>query len=164
MKVFKTILITAFLICFTIPASFGDAQKLMSVQVKQGHLRATPSFLGRIVARLAYGDRVQVYEEKSSWARVSTPEIKAGGWIHVSALSPKKIVLSAGAADIEKAATSDEIALAGKGFNKQVEGEFKSKNHLDYTWIDKMEQMVVSQARIKAFVKEGDLSPEGGFK
>ena len=164
MKVFKTTLITAFLICFTFPVAFGDAQNLMSVQVKQGHLRATPSFLGRIVARLAYGDRVQVHEEKNSWARVSTLEIRAGGWIHVSALSSKKIVLSAGEADVEKAATSDELALAGKGFNKQVEGEFKSKNHLDYTWIDKMEQMVVSQARIEAFVREGDLSPEGGFK
>ena len=164
MKVLKTTLVTAFLICFVFPAAFGEAQKLMSVQVKQGHLRTSPSFLGKIVARLAYGDQVQVHEENNSWVRVSTLEISAGGWIHVSALSSRKIVLSAGAADVEKAATSDELALAGKGFNKQVEGEFKSKNHLDYTWIDKMEQMVVSQARIKAFVKEGDLSPEGGLK
>ena len=88
----------------------------------------------------------------------------AEGWIHASALTPKKIVLRAGAEDVEAAASSDELALAGKGFNQQVESEFRAKNpNLDFTWIDEMETYVVSENEMKQFLKEGELSPEGGF-
>lgn len=136
----------------------------MSVQVKTGQLRLTPSFLGKIVARLYYGDRIYVIEEKGSWRRVGLSGGAAEGWIHASALSPKKIVLQAGAKDVETAASSDELALAGKGFNQQVESEFRAKNpNLDFTWIDKMEAFVVSENEMKQFLKKGGLSPEGGF-
>ena len=64
---------------------------------------------------------------------------------------------------MNRAASSDEIALAGKGFNKQVEGEFRAKNtNLDFSWIDRMETYVVSQAQMQYFIKAGGLSPEGG--
>ena len=136
----------------------------MSVQVKTGQLRLTPSFLGKIVARLYYGDRIYVIEEKGSWLRVGLSAGAAEGWIHESALTPKKIVLQAGAKDIETAASSDELALAGKGFNQQVESEFRAKNpNLDFTWIDKMEAFVVAENEMKQFLKKGGLSPEGGF-
>ncbi len=103
--------------------------------------------------------------EKNTWFRVRVPATVTSGWIHATALTSKKIVLSAGAADVDQAATSDELALAGKGFNKQVEGEFRAKNrHLDYTWIDKMEGFVMSPSQIKQFIKSGDLAPQGGHK
>ena len=67
--------------------------------------------------------------------------------------------------DVAQAASSDELALAGKGFSKQVEGEFKTKNpQLDYTWVNRMEQMVISQEQIEQFLKDGKLAPEGGIK
>ena len=137
----------------------------MSIQVKKGHLRSIPSFLGKIVAALDYGDRVAVLEKRDPWLKVQSFEKKSAGWLHDSALTSKKIVLKPGAADVEQAATSDELALAGKGFNQQVEGEFKAKNpHLDYSLINAMEQVVVSQAQIEQFIQEGDLSPKGVIK
>ena len=151
--------------CLATTASTAAAKNLMSIQIKKGHLRTAPSFLGKIIATLDYGDRLDVIEEKNAWFRARVPATGTSGWIHATALTSKKIVLSAGAADVEKAATSDELALAGKGFNKQVEGEFRTKNrHLDYTWIDKMEGFVMSPSQIKQFIKYGDLATQGGHK
>jgi SH3-like domain-containing protein len=136
---------------------------MMSVQVKKGVVRLNPSFLGRIVTQLSYGDRVYVVDEEGSWTRVGLSENAAKGWIHSSALTPKVVVLKAGSEDVQVTASSEEIALAGKGFNKQVESEFRSKNsNLDFTWIDRMEKFVVSQKQMKQFLNEGGLSPEGG--
>jgi hypothetical protein len=158
---------TSFLIFLLIGLSafpaFAVEQKMMSVQVKKGEIRSTPSFLGAIVTRVSYGDRVYVLEEKGPWVKVAIPERNNEGWMHSSALTVKKIVFNAGAADVRTTASSNELALAGKGFNKQVENEFKEKNpNISYAWVDRMEKFVVSEKEIKQFVKEGKLSPKGG--
>ncbi len=160
----KTFLVIFLLVCLNGFPVFAAEQKTMSIQVKKGEIRSTPSFLGIIVARLSYGDRVYVREEKGPWVRVGLPGKSNDGWIHTSVLTSKKIVLKSGAANVQTSASSDELALAGKGFSKQVENEFKGKNpNVNYAWIDRMEKFVVSQKRIKQFLKEGELSPEGGF-
>ena len=41
-------------------------QKIMSIQVKNGDVRSSPSFLGKIVAQLKYGDQVVVQNVKYS--------------------------------------------------------------------------------------------------
>jgi len=141
------------------------AENLMSLQIKKGQLRATPSFLGKIVAELNYAERVAVLEKKETWLRVRASAKNAEGWLHASALTSKKIILKPGATDVSQAASSDELALAGKGFSAQVEGEFKTRNpQLDYAWINQMEQMVVSQNQIEQFLKDGKLSPKGGIQ
>ena len=138
-------------------------QEMMSIQVKKSAVRSSPSFLGKIVTQLKYGDRVAVQNVKGSWYFIDSPKGKTEGWMHSSALSVKKIVLNPGASDVEQAASSDEITLAGKGFNQQVENDFKSKNpKVDFTAINKMEKITVSQNQIQAFIKEGQLSPKGG--
>lgn len=137
--------------------------KTMSVQVKNGQLRATPSFMGKILSNVSYGDQLAVRGEQSGWIKAAIPGRPIEGWIHASALTTQRIVLRAGAADVEKAATSDELALAGKGFNEQVEGEFRAKNKdVDFAWIDKMEKQRVSPEQIQTFLSQGDLRLEGG--
>lgn len=156
-------IVMCFLICLTALVAFAAAQKMMSVQVNKGVVRVTPSFLGGIVAQLSYGDRVYVLEEQESWTKVGLSGNAVNGWIHSSALSPKKIVLKAGTEDVEAATSGEEIALAGKGFNEQVESEFRAKNSdLDFTWIDRMEKYVVSEKQMKRFLEKGMLSYEGG--
>jgi SH3-like domain-containing protein len=159
----RIFLVTFLLVCLTALAAFAAGQKMMSVQVNKGVVRLTPSFLGGVVTQLSYGDRVYVLEEKRSWTRIGLSENAAKGWIHSSALTPKIIVLKAGSENVQVAASSEEIALAGKGFNQQVESEFRAKNsNLDFTWIDRMETFVVSQKQMKQFLNEGELSYEGG--
>ena len=67
--------------------------KMMSVQVKKCQLRNKPTFLGKVVSKLEYGDRVEVSDEKKSWVKV-LPSKKNNGWFHVSALSEKDIILN----------------------------------------------------------------------
>ena len=163
MPKFKSVLIILLFITLTALAVFAVEQKMMSIQVKNGDVRSSPSFLGKIVAQLKYGDQVAVQNVKGSWYFIDRPEGSTDGWMHSSALSVKKIVLNPGASDAAQAASSDEITLAGKGFNQQVENDFKSKNpQVDFAWINKMEKMTVSQNQIQAFIKEGQLSPKGG--
>jgi len=129
----------------------------MSVQIQTGQLRETPSFLGKVVSTVSYADRVTIVTKQSPWMQVRSPAGKTG-WIHESALTRDKIVLKAGAEDVERTASGEEIALAGKGFNSQVEADFKEKNkEIDFTWIDRMETYKVDQAEMNKFLKEGGL-------
>lgn len=163
MKVFRIILFVCLTTGLLFTAVSGARQRQMSVQVKKGQVRSRPTFLGKIVGTLSYGDRVNLVEEKKTWFRIAMPGAGISGWMHASSLTRKKIVLTAGAADVREAATSDELALAGKGFNKQVEGEFRAKNrHIDFTWIDQMEQYAVSKSQINRFIQYGGLTPTGG--
>lgn len=137
--------------------------KKMSVQVKKCQLRNQPSFLGKIVSTLSYGDQVAVLAEKESWINVQQPAQTTSGWVHVSALSTKKIELNPNSQEVQGSTSSEEIALAGKGFNQQVEQEYKKQNqNIDFAWVDKMEQIIVSQEESQSFLKQGELAPTGG--
>ena len=142
-------------------AAAGQA-KSMSVNVKETQVRASPSFLGKVLGTLAYGDRVQVAEAQKGWAKVSAPTKGLAGWVSESALTAKKVVLISGAGDADKSASSGEVALAGKGFNSQVEGENRKDASYDYADVDRMEAIVVSPDAVAAFVGSGRLAvPEG---
>ena len=138
------------------------ATQMMSVQVREGQLRERPSFLGKVVTGVEYGDRMTVLSSQGGWSKVKTGSGKVG-WIHTSALTEKKVVMKAGDIDAETAASGEELALAGKGFNAEVEGEYKANNpDADYTWVDRMEGMVVSIDESIAFLEAGDVEPKGG--
>ncbi|OHE23815.1 MAG: hypothetical protein A2Z43_04850, partial [Syntrophobacterales bacterium RBG_19FT_COMBO_59_10] len=115
-------------------------------------------FLGSVMAALAYGDQVELIEDKGAWKQVAIRKLR--GWMHMSALTTKKIVLQAGAANVQTSATGSELALAGKGFNAKVEAEFRSKNkNIDYTWVDRMEALAVKPEQMQAFLKQGQVNP-----
>lgn len=144
--------------CAALMATGAWAAKEMSVQVRDGQLRNRASFLGAVVGTVAYGDRVTVNQTQAGWCEVSL----AGktGWIHESALTPKKVVLASGTADARvQSVGSEEVALAGKGFSKEVEAEYKKQNqNVDYTWVDWMGQQTVSTDRLVEFLKQGNLA------
>ena len=143
--------------CLALAATAAWAAKEMSVQVRDGQLRNRASFLGTVVGTVAYGDRVTVNQTQAGWCEVSI----AGktGWIHESALTPKKVVLASGGADARvQSVGSEEVALAGKGFSKEVESEYKKQNpQLDFTWVDWMGRQTVPSEQLVEFLKQGDL-------
>jgi SH3-like domain-containing protein len=157
------LLVTLVLCVFSGP-SYSAAGEFLSVQVKQAQVRSSPSFLGNVSGTVAYGEKVEIIEDKGAWKMVATPKIKGKGWMHASALTTKTIALQAGKADVKTGATSSELALAGKGFNPKVEAEFKSKNQqLDYTAIDRMEKtFTFKPGQVQAFLKQGQVQPPGG--
>lgn len=137
--------------------------KTMSVQVRKSQLRNQPSFLGKPVTKIVYGDKVTIIEEKESWIKVHPARGSIDGWVHISALTAKEIILKPNSSDITSAASNDEIALAGKGFNQQVEEQFKQNNkNIDFSRIDAMEKIVISQDEKQAFLHNGGLDGQGG--
>lgn len=140
------------------PLAAGAADQ-MSVQVQNAQLRADASFLAKMTGQVAYGARVTVLQARGDWRQVQA----AGGptgWLHQSALTKKVISMKAGAQDVATAASGDELALAGKGFNSDVEADFKNKNKdIDFTWIDRMEKIKVSMDEITRFLNDGQVKP-----
>ena len=41
-------------------------------------------------------------------------------------------------------------------------GSAQSNTNIDFSWVDKMENIVVSQSEMQAFVKQGGLKANGG--
>lgn len=138
------------------------ASVTMHVQVKTAEVREAPSFLGPTVSHVSYGDNVEILEEKGAWVRVIT-QAGVQGWMHQSSLSRKKVPLSSGKVDEKLPVSSDELALASKGFGAEFEAELrKTRTDVDYVWVDRMEHFQVSQHELATFLKQGGLHHGAG--
>lgn len=133
----------------------------MSVQVKEGKVLDKPNFFGKLVKTLPYGQAVTTQGEQGAWFQLS----QGGGWIHGSALTSKTIVMQSGAGQAATGASGEEMVLAGKGFNAQVESSYRAQGLGDYTTVDQMEKTNnFSGAELSAFLSEGALKGHGGSK
>jgi hypothetical protein len=103
----------------------------------------------------------QPKDAPAGWLKVTVPGGKLQGWVNVSALSKKVIVLKAGT-EASQTASSGDVALAGKGFNADVEAQYKQDQKLDYTWVDTMESYTVSPQAVATFLSVGGLTEAGG--
>ncbi len=139
------------------------AGEVMNVQVRTSKLRSRPSFLGSTVTEVGYGAQVTIKSQRGPWVQVTTPDGQSG-WLHESALSEDELAMVSGTINADTGASGEEIALAGKGFNDQVENEYQKKHgDLDYTWVDLMEKMVISPEQAEIFLADGQIHPaEGG--
>lgn len=148
------------LVC--LPSAVFAKPKTLYVQVKSGDVRATPTYLGKLVGSAGYGAVMTIEESKGSWMKVSSADGKTKGWMHASLLTKKKIKMKA-SDSTELAASSGEMALATKGFNSDVEKAFKNKNPgVSFEWVDKMEGIKVKDSDIAKFLKEGEVKPKEG--
>ena len=136
---------------------FSQTPTYMSVMVKETQARVKPSYLGKVLAVLSYGERLRVNETSNSWCKITLPDESGEGWVQQSALTKKTIVMNAGDKDIEQYASSDDVVLAGKGFNEQVENQYKQDNNIDFSLIDEMEQNIIDVEEMEAFLMQGDL-------
>ncbi|MGA2613251.1 MAG: SH3 domain-containing protein [Spirochaetia bacterium] len=154
---------TAFLVLVSAVA-FADQK--MSVTVQEVKVRATPSALGKIVGTLVYGDRVTILDQPAgspqTWRKISMQEKGIQGWVSLSALTEKEVKLQAGSQTAQTGASSGEYALAGKGFNEEVEKQYKADGKIDYTWVDRMATYKPTDDQVLAFLKAGGLNTSGG--
>lgn len=132
----------------------------MSVTVKETQVRERPSFLARVVATVKYGDRLTVLDRQSGWVQVQSGGQQ--GWVNASALTQKKIVFQAGSSNVSSSASSSEVALAGRGFNKEVEDQYASEQNLDYSGVDKMERYGKDTSTLIAFMQAAKLHFDQG--
>ena len=155
----KNYIFLSFLLLILISPLF--AQEEMSITVRETQVRNNPSFLGKPTGTLVYGDRVLVLEEKNGWAFIHfadpNGEADREGWVHGSALTEKEIILADAGREVGTGADAREVALAGKGFNKEVEARYKSEYDLDFTWIDRMEAFGRTREELVTFLVAGEL-------
>jgi SH3-like domain-containing protein len=125
-------------------------------------LRKEPKFYASTVAVLKAGEVVEKISAASGWIQVRTVRGEEG-WLHSSAVQTGKFSLAASDKSLAAKATADEIALAGKGFNKQVEESYKAKHsEANYAAVDRMLKLKVSQEQLLKFLKDGLLGIYGG--
>ncbi|MCR5763231.1 MAG: hypothetical protein K6G00_07615 [Treponema sp.] len=138
--------------------SFREGE-ILYVSVKSTELKAGTGRFSSTVAKVNYGDRVTVLQPENKNTKVKLSD-GTSGWIATGSLTKKKIVKSSGGSTV-KASTS-EIALAGKGFSEEAENAYKTKNStLDYSKVDEIETISVSDKDLQNFISNGELSDGG---
>lgn len=143
-----------FTLVLYVTALWGET---MSVQIKSAALKSSPSFLGQTLMTLKYGDSVSSLSENGDWIEVKALSKK--GWLHTSALTTKEITLSNGSKTAPSSVTSNEVMMAGKGFNAQVEKQYRQSNPaLRFDLVDKMEKYSISADTQRQFAKTGELA------
>lgn len=133
---------------------FAKTGTKMYVKVEEAVLKESPSFWGKNGASVFYGEEVVILEEKNSWKKVQLViDSSVSGWISESSLTKKRIVASGN----RVSASTEELALAGKGFTAEIEAEYKKQTSLNYDAVDKLETNSISFDRVLDFMAAGKL-------
>ena len=122
-----------------------------------------PDFAGTPIAPVPAGAEVNVLQQTGDWYKVEYQG--KSGWLNRQAFPApakgSKFGLGAmlfGAP--VKETSSDEAALAGKGFTPEVESSYKQKHpEMKFAEVDKVESYKVDAATLQTFIKEGGLKP-----
>lgn len=149
--------------CLALAAALLAAETFI-VKVKTSSLRSSPKFYASTVLAIKAGDKLEKVASQGDWIQVKNAA-GATGWIHKSALEPKKFNLLASSTGVKSQATADEVALASKGFNKQIEDSYRAKNKgISFVWVDKMLLIKIPLNQELTFLKDGKLGDFGGAK
>jgi uncharacterized protein YgiM (DUF1202 family) len=134
------------------------------VKVQSTYVRKEPKFYSSPTATLTAGESVTQLSSQAGWFKVRTSQ-GVEGWIHSSAVQTGKLKVASMDRSMQTAATADEVALAGKGFNRQVEDEYKSRNKgLNFAEVDRMLKIKVSPDELRRFLMDGKLAEFGGAR
>ncbi len=139
-------------------ADAAPKEKTLYVQVRESKLRAQPQFWAPTVQELPYGTALTALSaapSNKSWLQAKVGETQ--GFVHVSAVTSRKIVINPSAKRNSVQSASNDIVLAGKGFNKQVENNYGSSKGLDFAAVDELEKAKIDPAEEVVFIREGDL-------
>ena len=160
MRTSTIIVLAALALALALPAAAQDAASL-TVQVRELELRQEASFLSPVVGLLHYGQQVAVAQRQGEWLQVTAAMGGQTGWAHASALTDEDLDLDSGSG-FSGGADSDEVALAGKGFNQTVETEYRLSNPgMRYDVIDWMESINISPEEKQAFLDQGKAEAGG---
>jgi hypothetical protein len=124
------------------------------VAVKIVTLKSTTGFFAANRGTLNYGDVVTVLQVSGKFVEVrSAANSSLTGWTASANLSAKQIV-----SGNTSTVSARETAMAGKGFNQEVEDAYKTKGNLNYADVDRIEAVTVREADLFRFLEEGHLS------
>lgn len=136
---------------------------------------ALASTITVLVQETALRKRAQSYAPSVGTARLGqkfeTSGLESGfyktsaGYLHSSSVTERKVHL--GSADsVGGSASAEEVTLAGKGFNAQVEKSYGDKNGaaVNFPAVNAMERRSVGEPALFDFLRAGGLASEGDAK
>jgi hypothetical protein len=127
----------------------------VKVTTRENAVRGECRFFAPVKLKVSLGDELTVKGRKGDWIQVGTKGIN--GCIHKSAVESRNFAAS-GRKTGGDGASSDEVSLAGKGFNPQVEASYrKSGKNLNYAAVDEIAKFTTSEKSLETFVQQGGL-------
>jgi hypothetical protein len=147
------------LVAGTIPQSPGDT---VIVTRKETKLRSQKRLFAPGVADLHEGDKLKVQDKDGAW--LSLDYQGTTGWLHESDVTANKEVRLSGEG-VRESYSASEAAAARKGFNPQVEREYRMQNpnlNAAFAKVDKIQATKASEQDVQKFLETGGLLKEGG--
>jgi len=121
------------------------------VSAKTVNVKVSANFFARAGGILSKGDAVTVQQNSGKWILVRSAT-GVQGWVPLDAFSSRRIL------DAGSGFSTSEYALAGKGFNSDLEKILFSSGELDFSLVDAMEKNTVESDVLRAFLNEGRLA------
>lgn len=130
----------------------GTARVITEVNV----IRKDCRFYAPVVGQLKHGDALDILSKEGDWLTVRFGAVE--GCVHKSAIEKQAIAMPKLKGAGTGRASAEEVTLAGKGFNPQVESKYRSSNpNLRYDEVDRIESYVLPGGDFNQFVKNGGL-------
>lgn len=138
--------------------SSNTAKETIYISVKTTKLRSQPKQYAAGIASLNYGDSLTATENKDGWFRVKNVSGKEG-YVHASAVTPRKVVLKTKSQFQASDYEAQDVVLAGKGVNPEVEKLVAQSNGsaVYLKEVDRMEKITVHEKELATFIQSGKL-------
>ncbi len=148
----KAILLSLILV-FAAVSVFADT---VTVITKDNAIRAYAKFFAPIKANVHYNDRLEALSMEGDWYKVKFGQ--SIGYIHRTAVEKRAVAVPASYARKGSSVSESEAALAGKGFNPQVEASYKRQHpEMRYNLVDSVERYPVPDRDVAQFIVAGGL-------
>lgn len=148
--------IAVVVLCLMNLATSLVAAETARVATKETAIRADAKFFAPVKATARYQDTLTIIGRRGDWFQVKFRGTE--GFVHKSAIEEKSFSLGSMAGK-GGGASSDEVALAGKGFNPQVEASYKQGHpDLDFRTVNQVGQYQVPAAELEKFIAAGGLN------
>jgi uncharacterized protein YgiM (DUF1202 family) len=140
----------------------GWSEVLKVAQPNQS-LYPDPDFASTPIAAVPQGAEVNVQHSTGDWYKVEFQG--ETGWLNRQAFGQPQTKSGFNLPGLltgkpVRETSSDEVALAGKGFTPEVENSYRAKHpEMNFAQVDKIESYKVPPAKLQAFIEEGDLKP-----
>jgi hypothetical protein len=143
----------------SVPQGEGDP---LIVTRKETRLRAGKRLFAPPVADLREGDRLAMVERQGAWLQARYKDTT--GWLHETDVSARTEVRLSGEG-VRESYSASEAAAARKGFNPQVERDYRANNPAlaaAFAKVDQIQARKVDEQQVRAFLQEGGLWREDG--
>jgi hypothetical protein len=149
----KRIVIFSIILVFIAVSVLADT---VTVITKDNSIREYAKFFAPVKANVRYNDRLEVLSTEGDWYKVRYGA--SVGYIRKSAVEKRVAGLSGSSPGKRSSVSESEAALAGKGFNPQVEASYKQQHpEMKFYLVDSIERYIVPDREVAQFITNGGL-------